>query len=221
MDDKFLYNSVDRCYYCAICNKKFNKKSHVASHWSVLHDSARKKPNLKGIAAWNKGLRKDTDKRVKKYANTISRKIQNKEIKHAHHIPTATERESTSIRMSLHNPGGKCKWFEVNGIKVQGTWERDIAIKLSELNIQWEKPSTNADVWRYETEGKYHSYAPDFYLPSLNIWLEIKGYWWGNDKIKMEKIKKTYPHRKLLIIEEEQYRDILKNILPWEVNNHG
>ena len=52
----------------------------------------------------------------------------------------AAAKKRTSIRMSEHNPGGKSKWFEVNGIKVQGTWDRDFSMFLNSNNIVWSRP---------------------------------------------------------------------------------
>src|SRR6056297_3547706 len=44
-------------------------------------------------------------------------------------------RKRQSERMSKQNPGGKSKWFEINGKKVQGTWELNFAKHCNENNI--------------------------------------------------------------------------------------
>lgn len=129
--------------------------------------------------------------------------------KYGTHSMGVDARKRLSEKQSLNNSGGKSKWFDINGIKVQGTWERDIAIKFNELNIEWIKPKTNNSIWIYEKDGKQHSYSPDFYLPEFDIYIEIKGYWWGDDKNKMDIIIKTYPERRLLIIEKEEYLECL------------
>lgn len=121
-----------------------------------------------------------------------------------------------SIRQSLHNTGGKCKWYTVNGQKVQGTWERDICKKLLESNILWYKPVVNRDCWSYvDKEGKTRHYTPDLFLPNNNLWLEIKGYWWGKDKEKMEIVQKTYPERKIIIITKNEFKKIMDGELVW------
>ena len=64
-------------------------------------------------------------------------------------------------------------------------------------------------------DGAYHSYAPDFYLPDYNLWLEVKCYWWGNDKRKMNIIKLTFPERKIVIVEKDGYEKIMRGELVW------
>ena len=99
---------------------------------------------------------------------------------------------------------------------MQGTWERNLAQKFEEYDIQWEKPRTNQQIWKYlGADNKYHSYSPDFYLPEFDTYIEVKGYWWGNDKEKMDLIKRLYPNRKLLIVEKEEYKKIMDGELVW------
>lgn len=106
-------------------------------------------------------------------------------------------RASLSKRMSENNPGGKSKWYEVNGIKVQGTWERNFALWCNEQNIKWIRPASLI----YEIEGKRKRYCPDFYLPDKELYIEIKGYWWGNDRQKMKAVLDQYPDIKIKIID--------------------
>lgn len=124
-------------------------------------------------------------------------------------------RRKQSIRLSYNNRGGRCKWYTVSGVRVQGRWERNIAKKLNSLDIKWEKLKTHRDVWSYYKNNELKSYTPDFFLPDYNIYLEIKGYWWGNDKEKVLLAQKYNPDKKLLIIEKEEYQKILKGELVW------
>jgi len=114
-------------------------------------------------------------------------------------------RQKTSERMSKHNPGGRSKWFEVAGKKVQGTWERDFALFLEENQVEWIrcKPLT------YVLDDKERKYTPDFYLPKYNLYVEIKGYWWGNDKKKMEAVIKQHQDKKFQIVETTDFKNIL------------
>ena len=93
--------------------------------------------SCKGRIAWNKGLKKDLDERVNQNALAIEKAMQagikNGTIKR----PPMSEsnKRKLSERQSLNNSGGKTKWFEVAGQKIQGTWERNIAIKFEELKV--------------------------------------------------------------------------------------
>lgn len=121
-----------------------------------------------------------------------------------------SRRKQQSESFSLNNPGGKCKWYIVNGIKVQGSWERDVALKLNEDNICWTRPKKDQLLW-YTIDNKTKSYAPDFYLPTLDIFLEIKGYWWHNDRMKMDIVQNQHPDKKIIIIEKDSFDYIIAN----------
>jgi len=129
---------------------------------------------------------------------------------HCKPIAGVDARKKLSQEQSLRNRGGKCKWFKVSGQKVQGTWERDLALAFNKLGIQWIKPTVNRDIWKYYCDGKIKSYTPDFYLPEFDVYIELKGYWWGDDKRKMDIIKQTYPYKKLLVVEKQEFYDSIK-----------
>lgn len=63
--------------------------------------------------------------------------------------------------------------------------------------------------------GKVKSYAPDFYLPSYDIYLEVKGYWRGNDKEKMKCVIEQHSDKKIIIIEKQEFNKILQGELVW------
>lgn len=92
---------------------------------------------------------------------------------------------------------------------VQGTWERDLAIKFEQLNIRWLKLKTNKHTLKYEMNGKVRSYTPDFYLPDYKVFVEVKGFWWGNDKEKMKTVLNTHPDKTIMIVEKEEFQEIM------------
>ena len=124
-------------------------------------------------------------------------------------------KKKISEKLSLNNKGGKTKWYEVNGIKVQGTWERNVAQFMTENKIDWIKPTTNTHSFRYEMDGVKKTYTPDFFLIDYNIYLEIKGYWWGKDKDKMKCVLEQHPTANIKVIEKEDYYKILNGELVW------
>lgn len=161
-------------------------------------------PHVKGKPAWNKGLKGVQIPWNKGKVGTFKGKKHSEESK-----------RKISLAKTINNKGGRCKWFEVAGQKVQGTWEKNIAEFLEKQNIKWEKIKTNRHTFTYILENKTRSYSPDFYLEDYNLYLEIKGYWWGNDKNKMAAIAIKYPDTKIVVIEKEQYEKILRGELVW------
>lgn len=124
-------------------------------------------------------------------------------------------KQKISLKASARGGGGRCKWYNVAGQKVQGTWERNIALVFEKLNIHWEKLKTNKHTLEYIVDNRIRNYTPDFYLKDYALFLEVKGFWWGDDKRKMEIIFKTYPNINLRIIEEKEYNRIMQGELVW------
>lgn len=196
---------------CMKCKKTFKSVRGFNSHYTQMHgieykdNSNRGKPV--GTDSWNKGLTKNTDIRVKKSGQTYSDGIKSGRIKHSFTGKSLSLEHKIKIskKLSKNNKGGRCKWYKVDGISVQGTWERDIAIKMSEFNIDWSRSPTSFGY--VNDDGAFKRYTPDFYLKKFNLFLEIKGYWWGNDKRKMELIFEQYPNINILIMEKEKFEN--------------
>lgn len=203
-----MYHKINNNWICSICQRKFNTKQATTSHIhrSHTHPGISYGGKQKGSEPWNKG---------KTLTDSHKEKISKSQIGKPGRNLSDLEKFNISIRMSIKNPGGKSKWFDYNGVKVQGTWELNIAKKLDEQKIKWVKLKTNKDVWRYCINGKFKSYTPDFFLPETNTFLEIKGFWWGNDKQKMKHVLEQHSDKTLIIIEKDKYEKILQGELVW------
>lgn len=200
------YYQLNDKWICVDCGREFLSRQATTSHIYRSHTN----PGVSfgghqvGKPAWNKGLVGVQVSPSKGKPGTFTGKTH-----------TAEVRRLISQRMSANNKGGRCKWFEVSGQKVQGTWERNVAIKLNELGIKWEKLKTNRHTFDYLMDDKIRSYTPDFYLPDSNVYLEIKGRWWARDKEKMDIVMKTYPDKNIIIVEKHDYEKILRGELVW------
>lgn len=209
--------------YCPICNKELkSEKAKVAHVWrahsedGVAHGQ-KTGSKSKGRPSHRKGLTKETSEEIRRTAEKNSQTIQTK-IANGSFVPNKMgieARKRLSVEQSIKNRGGKCKWFEYKGQKLQGTWELNIAKKLDELGIDWYKPAVHRDVWEYKLDGKKKSYTPDLQLIDQDIFLEIKGYWWGDDKRKMEAVLSQHPEKKIVIIEKNEYNKIMQGELVW------
>lgn len=60
-----------------------------------------------------------------------------------------------------------------NGVKMDSGSEKLLAEILDKNNIKWIKNSTK--FYPYQYSGKNKKYYPDFYLPDLKVWVEVKG----------------------------------------------
>lgn len=216
-----------QCPHCLLIYSKFGICTHIfLKHSDKGNDLLEQHSiRLKTKPTWNLGLTKFTDERVRKNGESVAKYYQKcSEEGKSRKIGKMSEEARTrlSIKQSLHNSGGKCKWFEVAGKKVQGTWEMNLAMLFESLNIKWFKPKTNKDVFIYELDNKRKSYTPDFYLPEYNLYLEVKGYWWGNDKNKMKLVLTAHDilREQLILILKPEYTNILKLKSKEEVLNY-
>lgn len=208
--------------HCAFCSKMCKSASSYRQHYIRCNFNPSKiKRSTKQIVrvapAWNKGLTKITDDRVRKNSEAVSKKMKQL-VEDGMYIPitqSVEARKATSERMSMFNTGGKSKWYEVAGQKCQGTWERNVALKFEELGIKWIKLKVHKDILEYVMDDNVRSYTPDFYLPAYDVYLEIKGYWWGRDREKMDIVLRTYPDKKIIIVEKTDYVRILRGELVW------
>lgn len=118
-------------------------------------------------------------------------------------------RDKLAIRMSENNPGGRSKWFTVAGKKVQGTWERDFALYLEEHGVEWQRGQPLA----YVLDGKERHYTPDFYLPQFDRYVEVKGYWWGDDRRKMQAVMEQHQDKKFVFVETTDFAAVADVVL--------
>lgn len=92
------------------------------------------------------------------------------------------------------------KYYPINNILnatylVHGKWELNIANILNKQNIVW----NNKTYLTYVTDIQ-RTYHPDFYLPELNVYIEVKGYYSDEDKQKMKAVLNYNPNIKIYFI---------------------
>lgn len=116
--------------------------------------------------------------------------------------------ENPSLIYSNAN-GGKRE--DLNNLYFRSNWEANYARILNDLKIDWE----------YEKHSFLLSngthYTPDFKI-SDNKFVELKG-WFDNDsKLKIELFIREYPQYELDLIDEEKYRT-LRNLFKHKISN--
>jgi hypothetical protein len=103
---------------------------------------------------------------------------------------------------------GKCKWYthiQPNGntCKLQGTWEVALARHFDELAIEYIAHRGRFD-YLIENENISRSYLPDFYIPKLDVYIDVKGAFWNSEqKDKIGWIRKSNPNLNLIIATKE------------------
>ena len=209
-------NNTNQKNFICKCGKEFkNVFSFPAhkGHCKIINPNAKSNRYKNGIP-WNKGLTKQTNDKIKRQGEIYSKKVQEGKIIpywKGKHLPE-TMRKKISQKLSINNGCGRRKWYEYNNQLLQGTYELNFAKKLDEYQIVWLKIKTNSMTLKWIDENnKKHNYTPDFYLKDYNVYIELKGYWWSNDKHKMELVKIQNTNKNIIIIEKQIYDKIINN----------
>jgi len=94
---------------------------------------------------------------------------------------------------------GRTKQIEYDGIKFQGQWELEFYKWAKSVGLSVERPITG---FEYEWNG-IRTYFPDFYIPLMDLYVEVKGYETERDRAKWLQFPK-----KLCIIKEKEIKQI-------------
>lgn len=170
------YTILNNEYTCTICNKKTSNKKSILSHYWYNHTEdgiqCRKNKNI-GRIAWNRGLTKETNDVIARYAKKLSQINQGK--------PGCIHTEKTKKIIQFHayknKLGGHTSKhrvsYEKNGkiINLHSSYEYIVAKSLDSNNIEWTRPPY---FWWYDVNDIKHRYYPDFYLPEYDIYLDPK-----------------------------------------------
>lgn len=192
-------------FTCKYCKKECKNNNSLRNHERLCKSNPEHQLTWFANKEWQK--RKGTNQyiKAKQEGKPIPRYPKRPSPMLGKHLSEETKRK-ISKSTSLNNHGGRCKWYNYNGINLQGTWELAIAKKLDQFLISWIKTKEKRYILEYiDDNKKLHSYNPDFYLKDYNCFLEIKGYWWGKDKRKMELVMQQNPNVKIKIIEKDLF----------------
>lgn len=206
---------------CNLCSKEFPSKNSLKRH--EIQEHGRQK-HAKGVDGW-KNEPGRWEAANKKAGETLKRKYASGELKPTwlgRHLTNETREKISKSRIKFmlnHEDTGRrpsVKWYKVSNINgenfsQQGTWERDFALWLNSKGILWIKRK----VLNYITEdGIHRMYIPDFYLPELNVYVEIKGLFNEDDKQKMKCVVKSNPKERIYFIHgRKTLQGIIKGLL--------
>lgn len=76
------------------------------------------------------------------------------------------------------------------GLVLRSSWEANVARVLTSYGIPFQFEPV---VFTYPIKRGNKAYTPDFFLPATQEWIEVKGYFDDNSRIKMKRFKKYYP----------------------------
>ena len=202
---------------CKHCNKecsKFGLTNHEKYCESNLDRKSRKgvdnpmygkkgKGSNQFIKAKKEGRKIEVSSETR---NKISSSFKGKKLSEAHKKAISESMKKAVINnpesYSSSNVNGRIKKVEYKGIILDSKWEETFAIWLDENNITWERPTSG---FEYEWNG-IRIYYPDFYLPELDLYIEVKGY------VRERDIAKWSSLNNLRVVKRKDISNIEKGI---------
>jgi len=194
------------CQYCSKPAKSLNSKVQHEIRCKDNPDGVKVKPSYgmlgkKGANQYTYGALMSTKTKSKISKTTTLQNIKRwsdpeNKIKQSIAMKKAVENNPESYSSSNR---GRTKQIIVDGIKLQGQWEVDFYHWAKNQGLQ---PIRPAESFTYEWNGT-RSYFPDFYIESLDMYVEVKGYETDRDRAKWL----TFP-KKLRIIKEAEIKQI-------------
>lgn len=107
--------------------------------------------------------------------------------------PGTSKAQTGKNNNNFGKPASNGKRIRYQNICFRSTWEVKYAKYLDKHQVSWQYESKTFDLG--DT-----TYTPDFYLPEIDKYIEIKGYWWSKQREKFEKFKNHYPKENIKIL---------------------
>ena len=180
-------------YYCKNCGKKVCRKIIKKCGSCSQKYKFLKYPNLKKkISRLGTKHTYYTKRKISK----ASKGKNNCNYGKKHPGLNAGENNPMYGRLSPHSPKIKYK-----GIWMRSSWEVAYAKWLDKNEIGWKYEFKTFDLGNT-------TYTPDFYLPTLDLWIEIKGWWRPNNKKKYKILQKQQPKINIQLLMNKELKDM-------------
>ena len=189
-------------YWNSCANVKLKNSNAVKKTYQNGRESV-----FKEYGGWNKGLTKESDKRLKEQGQALSKRYCNGEL--VPHFLGKHHTKETKDKLAKHggyrkgSGRGKSGWYK--GYWCDSSWELAWVIYNLEHDIKFER---NHRGFEYEFEGEKHKYTPDFKMED-DSYVEIKGWMDEQNKAKIVDFKGS-----LIILGKDEikpYLDYAKN----------
>lgn len=176
------HRDMNRTYKCE-CGREFDNHQSLNAHYRHCLIHRRGEPpapsGMKGKVSRFRG--KTLIDMVRDPEGTRNKLRLARMMQKPHHFTEEQKKKLSENRIRYleeHSP--HVQWYNIAGVKVQGSWERDVALYLAGLGLVFKRVRLIYDGHR--------RYTPDFYIPSLGLYLEVKGFLRSRDVEKYRKV---------------------------------
>ncbi len=216
-------NKPTRCYRCSA---RFHSNPSKPGVGEKISASTRTAFAEGRKSSWNEGLTAETSSKLAETGRKIGEA--NAGVSLVEKVGAARAAELTefhSRRMSGRGnhmfgrkpPHAKGGYREDIGHYVRSSWEADYArvLKLLEEDYEYEKYSFELVL----ADGREVTYTPDFYLPSRDLFVEIKGFMRYDDQLKIDAFELAHPDKHLEVISKTKFAELqmsYQDLVAWE-----
>lgn len=174
---------MENDFVCKFCGKSCKNANSLKNHERLCPANPERNyvSHTLGKTAWNKGLTKETDLRVKKNSESVRIAMKNSELvkEHLSNMWTNELRQKQSER--------KKKFYSEHpdqhpNVKLAGN--RGKMTYPEQITFDWLNKHSILNEHNYHfVSDKFNRYV-DFYLPTLKIFIEVDGEHWHQDTQK-------------------------------------
>lgn len=170
---------------CQFCGKECKNKNSLCNHERLCKQNPNRQLtnyekhgpitgfNNKGRVSNRKGLRKESDTSVQQSIRTRNDNYASGKFTYHRTKHTDETKKILSDLAKQRGLGGTNYRYvcEYNGIKLDSSYELEVAKSLDENDIKWIRPSRLPYI---DTNNNQHHYTADFYLPDYDVYLDPK-----------------------------------------------
>ena len=90
-------------------------------------------------------------------------------------------------------------------------WEANMSRYYNFVNIKWTYEPQEFEFYKIKRGSRF--YKPDFYLPDIDVYIGVKGWFRPQDKTKLRRFKRYYPEefKKLWFVIYDKYSRSVAN----------
>ena len=126
-------------------------------------------------------------------------------------------REQQSIRATLQNKNPSSNfgkpysgWCSYNGVNFRSSWEKKFAQDLDSIGVSWEYEQYEFSYINFQ--GKKSRYLVDFFLPTFQIFVEIKAQYFFDENTELKIRCVENQGHQILLLKNNNYSEILERI---------
>jgi len=196
---------TNQCIYCGkLIEDYISRDRKYCSRSCMIKDFVKKEVYLKGLSYFKKGDNSpiwnclECGKEFKHYKR--NGKLNCKFCSKKCHTIYQRKHPKKGKKAYRFGKVSHAKYINYKGIWFHSTWESKFAKFLDDKNVKWQ--------YEYKTFDLGNTtYTPDFYLPEIGIYIEVKGYWREDAKKKFKMFKKKYRDN-IMVLDEKKLKTL-------------